>query len=153
MGIEPDMDAFNPDDGSLDEPPRSWRGLLTALPAAGAGLIPVGACPVCVAGTVGLLSAIGLGFLLETRFLLPVMAGLLGLALWTLGWKAKARHGFGPFLVGVAAAAMILAGKFLVASDPVLYAGLAGLMGTALWNAWPRGKAPRAPCLGCDVSQ
>jgi len=145
------MDDFDPDDWSLDEPRSRWRSMLAAIPAAGAGLVPVGACPICMAGAVSILSSLGLGFMLETRYLLPVTAGFLGVALLALGYKARARHGFGPLFVGAAAAAAILSGKFLVVSDLPLYAGLGGLAVAALWNAWPKRKAGRGPCADCEA--
>ena len=89
------MDEFDPDDWSLDELPRTWRSILAAVPTVGAGFVPVGACPVCMAATAGVLSSLGLGFLLETSYLLPLMAAFLGVALLALGYKANVRRGFG----------------------------------------------------------
>ena len=147
------MEEFDPDDWSLDEPPATWRSVLVAAPAIGAGLIPVGACPVCMAATVGVLSSLGLVFMLETVCLLPLMTSFLGFALLSLGYKANARRGFGPLLVGVLSAAAILAGKFISPSDAVLYAGLAGLSGAAVWNAWPVKKTRQSKCPACETSQ
>ncbi|MFQ5535720.1 MAG: hypothetical protein ACE5EM_13010 [Sphingomonadales bacterium] len=147
------MDDFDPDDWSLDEPRSGWRSIIATVSAAGAGLVPVGACPICMAGTVGVLSSLGLGFMLETRYLLPIIVGFLSMALLTLGYKARARRGYGPLSVGVAAAAAILAGKFLIASDLPLYAGLAGLSGAAVWKAWPIKNRPSGRCPVCDSPQ
>jgi hypothetical protein len=147
------MEEFDPDDWSLDEPPRSWRSMLAAVPALGAGLVPVGTCPVCMAATVGVLSSLGLGFLLETNYLLPLMIGFLGLALLAIGYKADLRRGFGPLLVAVISAATILAGKFVFSSDAVLYAGLAGLGGAAVWNAWPVKQNRNSHCPACETAQ
>lgn len=147
------MEEFDPDDWSLDEPPRSWRGILAAVPAVGAGFVPVGACPVCMAATAGVLSSLGLGFLLETSYLLPLMTVFLGVALLALGYKADLRRGFGPLLVGVISTTTILAGKFAFSSDAVLYAGLVGLAGAAVWNAWPVKNAGQIQCPACETSQ
>ena len=148
------MEGFDPDDWSLDEPtPRSWRSVLATVPALGAGLVPVGACPVCMVATAGVLSSLGLGFLLEIAYLLPLMAGLLGVALVTLGYKARVRRGFAPLSVGILSAAAILAGKFFIGSDLLLYLGLAGLMGTAVWNAWPLKESRAVPCPVCKTSE
>ncbi len=145
------MDDCDPDDRSLDEPRSGWRRIVAAVPAAAAGLIPVGACPVCMTGVIGVLSSLGLGFMLETRYLFPIMAGLLGLALLALGYKAQARRGFGPLVVGATAAAAILTARFLVASEGLAYAGLAGLAVAALWNAWPKRNAVRERCADCEA--
>jgi len=150
------MEKFDPDDWTLDEPTsRSWRSVLAAVPALGAGFVPVGACPVCMAATAGVLSSFGLGFLLESSYLLPLMTAFLGAALLALGYKAAARRGFSPLLVGILSAAAILAGKFFVGSDSLLYVGLAGLTGATVWNAWPlKMKDSRAVlCPACEPSK
>lgn len=148
-----DMGTFDPDDWSLDDPPRSWRSVLAAVPAVGAGLVPVGACPVCMAATAGVLSSLGLAFLLDTSYLLPLMTAFLGVALLALGYKANIRRGFGPLLIGILSAAAILAGKFVFSLDVMLYAGLAGLAGAAVWNAWPVKQNRAGQCPACESSR
>jgi len=148
------MEEFDPDDWSLDEPtPRSWRSVVAAVPALGAGFVPVGACPVCMAATAGVLSSFGLGFLLETTYLLPLMTAFLGVALLALGYKASAGRGFGPLVIGVVSAAAIIVGKFVFSQDVMLYAGLAGLAGAAVWNAWPARQNRADQCPACKISQ
>lgn len=147
------MEEFDPDDWSLDEPPRSWRSVLAAVPAVGAGFVPVGACPVCMAATAGVFSALGLSFLLETRFLLPLMTAFLVVALWALAYQANLRRGFGPLFLGVLSAAAIFIGKFVLSSDTVLYVGLAGLGSAAVWNAWPVKQNRNNPCPACQATE
>lgn len=115
-----------------------WRGLLPMLPGMGAVALPT--CAACVPALAGVFGAVGLGFLLEESVLLPLMAGLLLLTLFILGFRARRRRGYGPLAAGVGATAIIAAGKFFFASDVVLYAGLAFLVAATLWNAWPRKK-------------
>lgn len=146
-------DKFDPDDWSLDEPSRSWRSVLAAAPAVGAGFVPVGVCPVCMAATAGIFSALGLGFLLETRFLAPLMAAFLGVALWALAHKAELRRGFGPLLLGVISAAAIFTGKFALSSDTVLNVGLTGLGFAAVWNARPVKQSRNNPCPACQTTE
>jgi len=146
-------DEFDPDDWSLDEPSRSWRSVLAAVPAVGAGFVPVGVCPVCMAATAGIFSALGLGFLLETRYLLPLMTAFLVVALWALAYKADLRRGFGPLLLGVISAAAIFTGKFPLSSSIVLYVGLAGLGFAAVWNAWPVKQNRDNPCPACQATE
>jgi len=74
----------------------AWGRLLTAAPGVGAALLPKVACPACWPAYAGLLSALGLGFLMETRYLLPLTIGFLALALGAIGWRARSRRGFGP---------------------------------------------------------
>jgi hypothetical protein len=123
---------------------QPWRRAAAGLPALGAGLAPAGVCPICITTITGIASSLGFGFLLETAYLFPLMAGLLGLTLFSLGRRARMRHGFGPLIVGTLAAGVLLTGKFILPSGFLLYGGLAVLVGTTLWNAWPSKR--RAAC-------
>ncbi len=125
-----------------------WHGL-TSLPGALAALLPVTVCPLCLPAFLGFLSAIGLGFLLQARFLLPLIVGLLILALTGLAYKAHRRRGYGPLTVGVAASVVILMGKFLLNFEPAIYFGVALLIGASIWNAWPRRADRTSPCSSC----
>ena len=117
---------------------RVWKQTLVAIPGIGVSLLPKLACPLCWPAYAGLLSSVGLGFLISARYLLPLTAAFLGLALAALAFRARHRRGLGPFLVGLIASAAILLGKFQWESNVLLY-GAAGLLITAsLWNAWPR---------------
>ena len=126
-----------------------WRDLLSVIPGVGASLLPVGACPACWPAYAGLLSALGLGFLLETRYLLPVTAALLGMALLSLGYRARSRRGYKPFALGTFGVAVALIGKFLLLSDVALYAGVGVLVAASAWNSWPRKAATSDSCAVC----
>lgn len=128
---------------------HGWWRPLAALPGAGAALLPIGLCPACWPAYVGLLGSLGLGFLLETAYLLPLIAVLLGLALLALGFRARRRRGYGPLALGALAAAAILLFKFAYPSAPLVYVGLAGLVAASVWNAWPRSPELAAPCPHC----
>src|SRR5690606_38639800 len=104
--------------------------------------LPKVACPACWPAYAGFLSSVGLGFLLETTYLLPLTAAFLATALGALAYRAKRRRGYIPFALGLFAAAVVLAGKFAFESDPAMYAGLAILVGASLWNSWPHTTAP-----------
>ena len=97
----------------------------------------------------GLLSSLGLGFLLDTAYLLPFTAAFLLLALGALAYRAKTRRGYGPFVLGIFAVSIALIGKFAFLSDPLSYVGLAVLVGASLWNAWPRKVATVLSCPRC----
>lgn len=113
-----------------------WPALLAAVPGAVAVALPT--CPFCWPLYAGALSALGLGFLLDEQHMLP-LAGLLLLAtLAPLAYKASARRGYGPLLIGILGAGAILLGKFVWTSDSILYVGLAFVVGASLWNICPR---------------
>ena len=126
-----------------------WHGM-ASLPVALAALLPVAVCPLCLPAFLGFLSAIGLGFLLQARFLLPIIVGLLILALGGLAYKAHRRRGYWPLALGVMASAMILTGKFMLNSGPTIYFGVALLIGASIWNSWPLQSAKKgAACSAC----
>ena len=85
----------------------------------------------------------GFAFLLNTVYLLPLTALFLVVALGGLAFRATRRRGFAPFCVGLAAAAILLVGKFAFNSSPALYGGIALLFGASLWNSWPVRPASR----------
>jgi uncharacterized membrane protein YoaK (UPF0700 family) len=83
----------------------------------------------------------GLSFLMKTTYLLPLTAMFLVIAVASLAFRARRRRGYGPFVVGLAAAAMLLAGKFILESNPAMYASAGLLFAASVWNAWPRRTA------------
>jgi hypothetical protein len=98
-------------------------------------------CPLCVLayfgvlGVAGSLSAWGV-------WLAPLTALSLALTIFALAWRSGGR--IGPALLGGAAAAAILTGKFLFDRPLVLVAGLLALLAAAIWRAWPS-RSPSYP--------
>src|SRR5260370_5381255 len=90
-----------------------WKQGLLALPSVGVSLLPKLACPACWPAYAGLLSSLGLGFLISVVYLLPLTTAFLVLALGALAFRAKERHRYGPFLLGIVAASGVLLGKFV----------------------------------------
>ena len=123
-----------------------WPGVLAAVPAVAASAVPVGVCPVCWPVYAGLLSALGLGALLERAWMLPLTATLLSGAVAALVWRARSRRGYAPAFLGTVAALAILAGKFIFESTPVTWVGVAGLVAASVFNAWPRRSKPGGAC-------
>ena len=121
-----------------------------ALPGIVVSALPFGGCPACWPVYAGVLSALGLGFLLSPEYLLPVTLLFLAIALLSLGRRASTRRGYGPLLLSFPASALIVLGKFLIDSDMAAYAGVALLVISSVWNAWPRRVA--APCPKCTPS-
>src|SRR5260370_37836032 len=117
---------------------RTWKQSLLALPGVGVAILPKLACPLCWPAYAGLLSSIGLGFLISTAYLLPLTIAFLILALVALAFRATKRRGYGPFLLGLIAAVSVLLGKFPLGSNPMTYSAVGFLVGASLWNAWPR---------------
>lgn len=127
-----------------------WRHIASFLPTAGVALLPKVACPLCWPAYAAVLSACGLTFLMEDRWLLPISAAFLMVTLTVLARGARRRRGFGPVVTGLVAAGLLLGGKFVLESDAVLYGGAMGLVAACVWNAWPR-RSPSRGCSACPV--
>jgi lipopolysaccharide export LptBFGC system permease protein LptF len=82
---------------------------------------------------------------MQTAYLLPLTVLALVLAVAALGFRARRRPGYGPFVVGVAAAFALVMGKFVFDSNLAVYGAVAALVGASLWNAWPTKSATGVP--------
>jgi len=120
--------------------------VLTA-PAVAVSLLPKAVCPICSPAYAAVLSSVGLGFL-ATTYLLPVTVGFLTVALAALAFRASNRRGFGPFGIGVIAAALVVGGKFWLGSDSTTYVGVGLLVVASIWNAIPKRRTPDR-CAAC----
>jgi len=127
----------------------TWRRTAAVLPSIGVSLMPKLICPLCWPAYAGLVSAAGLGFLINARNLLIVTALFLTVAVVALGFRARQRRGYGPAIAGLAAGVGILAGKFYLESAATMYAALGLLIGASIWNSWP--ARPASSCARCAV--
>lgn len=123
---------------------RVKQGLL-ALPSVGISMLPKLACPACWPAYAGLLSSVGLGFLISTVYLLPLTTVFLFLAVAALLFRANKRRGYGPFALGLIAGSAVLLGKFAWESKLTMYSALGLLVVASLWNAWPTANQQSAP--------
>ncbi len=119
---------------------RAWKQGLLSLPGIGLSALPKLVCPVCWPAYAGLLSSLGLGFLISAAYLLPLTIVFLSVALAALAGRAKGRAGMSPFPIGLVAAMSILLGKFVWESNATIYGGIGMLVVASVWNAWPRGE-------------
>lgn len=90
----------------------------------------------------------GLAFLLQTAYLLPLTAVTLLLAVSALGFRANRRRGYGPLAVGIVAAVLVIAAKFAWESDWMTYGGIVLLVCSSVWNSWPKKSTHRLIELG-----
>jgi mercuric ion transport protein len=131
---------------------RGWKSSAAAVPGIAFSFLPKLICPACWPAYAGLLSLLGLGFLLKRDYLLPLTAGFLMIAVGALGFRARARWGYGPFVLGLAASVLVLAGKFGIDSNPAMYGGIAALVAASVWNAWPARSSVACPARKPDSS-
>src|SRR6266568_5218378 len=134
---------------------RTWKNGLLALPGVGASMLPKLACPACWPAYAGLLSLVGLGFLISTVYLLPLTAASLLLAVAALAFRANKRRGYGPFAIGLLAGSAVLLGKFAWESDLTMYSALGLLVIASLWNAWPlrTARSEAGTCPECQKEE
>jgi len=119
----------------------TWRRFAAVLPGVGASLLPKLACPMCWPAYAGLLTAVGLGFLMSARYLFGVTTVFLVVSAGALAFRHRERRGIAPAILGFAGSALVLVGKFRFESPPAMYAGLSVLIAASLWNSWPRKSA------------
>jgi hypothetical protein len=132
---------------------RRWKNGVLGLPAVGLSLVPKFVCPVCSPAYAALLSSLGVSFLASTRYLFPLTTVLLSVAVASMFIGAATRRGRAPFWTGVAAAVLILFGKFSLDSAVVMYSGVGSLVIASAWNAFPRRTTGPVcgACLPTDV--
>ena len=132
-----------------------WKQGLLALPGVGFSMLPKLACPACWPAYAGLLTSIGLGFLISAVYLFPLTVAFLVLALGAMVFRARERHGYSPFWLGTIAASGVLIGKFVWESNPTIYAAIGLLVMASLWNTWPRRDKPNqeSTCTHCDTER
>jgi mercuric ion transport protein len=103
--------------------------------ATGAGAVGSGFALICCAGfapALGVLSAIGLGFLIRDAVLIPLLILSLGLTLWGLRQGRRCHGRPGPWVLGLVASAVTVGGLFLWV--PVAIAGFAAVTVASAWS-------------------
>lgn len=131
-------------------PSTSWFGAVSAVCAGLGSLLPVLTCPACWPAYAGVLGALGVSFLNYTPYLLPAIGMMLGLTLASLGMGARRRHGYGPLVIGMVSIVALVAGRFVISADSVVYVGLVVLLSAAVWNAWPTPTTASIECSSCS---
>jgi hypothetical protein len=130
---------------------RGRRLGLLELPGIAVSLLPSLACPLCWPAYAAVASSLGLGFLASSAYLLPLTGVLLAIAVLGLGLQAKTK-GCGPMVLGLLSAAVILPGKFLVASSLMTYVGVTLLVIASAWSLASQRSAAPAACPACATS-
>ncbi len=123
------------------------RMALGLLPAVGVSALPVLACPACLPALASVLGAIGLTFLTSRTYLLWVNLMALGLALATL-FASRRTNGYAPLTLGTTGAAMIMLGKFALASNVMAWLGVVVLVFASALTMFVRNDATRCDACG-----
>lgn len=128
----------------------TWKRAAAVLPGVGVALLPKLTCPMCWPAYAGLLTTLGLGFLVSEGYLFTLTAAFLLLAVAALAFRASERRGYGPAALVACALVLILAGKFGLDSMPLMYSGVGLLLVSSVWNSFPRRAV--ASCSKCVPS-
>lgn len=118
--------------------------IMGAVPAVGAALLPNLSCPACWPACASLLSAAGLTFLAESKYLLWLNLVALLNGLVVLLRRARTR-GYRPLVLGTIASIAILTGKFEFPSNAITWLGGAALVTAFIWSGAVIQSAPKCP--------
>ncbi|MCH7591704.1 MAG: MerC domain-containing protein [Planctomycetes bacterium] len=129
----------------------AWLQTLIAVPAAVLPLLPSFSCPVCVAAYAGLLSSLGLGFLLTDRVQRPLIVAFLIVSVAGVGWAGRQYQSVGPSILVLLGSAAIIAGRLVWSVTPALYVGVVCLVAGTVWNMIL--KRPRRNLVSLGVVQ
>ncbi|MEK7876313.1 MAG: hypothetical protein AAB325_09030 [Pseudomonadota bacterium] len=128
-----------------------WQATVASMPAIGTALLPKLTCPLCLPAYAALLSALGLKFFDYTPYLLSLTLAFLAFALGALALHARRTGHWIALMTGVAAAAIVLLGKFTFELDWLNTVGI-GLLVIAILISMRRKASPTLPCRECVES-
>lgn len=99
-------------------------------------------CPLCFLAYAGLFgSSVSLAWSVSatySRWLEPLTAVCLAVAVGAIAVQARHRRAVGPAVLAFTAAITIYAGKFHFDQKPLVYAGMAALAVASVWSSRPR---------------
>src|SRR5215469_11360146 len=127
------------------------QGWLT-VPGICVALLPKLACPLCWPFYSGIVSSVGLGFLISTKYLRPLTVALLIFTLGVLAYHGKQRGRHGPLALGIVGAGAVLIGKFDLQSNWVTFTGIVVLVVASAWNVWPLPAVESCSCTSESCS-
>lgn len=136
-GIPP-IDAIVRALAGARRPRAHWLRSLALVPGAVLALLPAVSCPACFAAYIGVMSAAGLGFLVNERVLAPLILLFLTIGVVGVAWSTRSHRKPGPLLLTVLGSVAVVVGRILWSLPVVLYGGIALLVGASLWNLWEK---------------
>ena len=128
-----------------------WRTLAGSFPAVGVALLPKLTCPLCFPAYAAILGAIGVDFINYTPYLLPLTATFLVIAIAVLARQSRRTGNIAPLMLGIAAAVLVLAGKFYAESDWIANGGIVLLVAAVFFSSRANSMSDKA-CPACIVS-
>lgn len=134
---------------SPGKPPRTrWQAIAASFPAIGTALLPKLTCPLCFPAYAAVLSVFGVEFVNYTPYLLPLTAVFLVVAVGVLALQTQHTGNVIALLAGIAAAVVVLIGKFHFESDWLTTGGIVLLI-AAIFLGGRAKRTAAAPCPAC----
>ena len=100
-------------------------------------------CPLC---WLVLMSTLGIGPVIGSQWLRPIMIFLLLLSTGGLFLRARRLSAYGPFITGLTAAIAMYVCKFILNSDVGVYLSGVTLVTAAVWNVMKRPRDSDVQC-------
>lgn len=122
-----------------------WLRSLAAVPGAALPLLPSVTCPACAVAYAGVLSSLGLGFLLSDRVLVPIIVASLVVGVASVAWSTRSHRRPGPLVATLVGVLGVVIGRLVWRVPAVLYVGVALLLGASIWNLWLKRPRPMRP--------
>ena len=94
------------------------------------------------------MSSLGVIFLIETRYLLPLMIACLALAVAALSYGARRNYRL-PFALSIVASGLILIGRFVLDAPALTIGATCLLVGAYVWSFWLRRETGASSCRSC----
>jgi drug/metabolite transporter (DMT)-like permease len=127
-------------------PPRT-----TLLTISSALLVVAPKCPVCFLAYFGIFGVATASASVYRAWLPAVTAIWLVITVATLAFQRRGpRRQYGPALLGLVAALVLLSGKFILDNQALIVAGIVALLGAVIWPSWSRKPGPDEICPRCD---
>ena len=109
-------------------------------------------CPVCLGALFGIFGVATVSGSVYHVWLPTLTAIWLALTVGLLAFRSSGggQRRYGPALLALFAGLAVFVGKFIFNEQALVYAGIAALLGAAVWRAWLRTSASSASCLQCE---
>lgn len=106
-------------------------------------------CPFCLAAFFGTFGLATVSDSVYRVWLPPVTAAWLALTVAMLAFQFGGQRRYGPAVLGLFAGLAVFSGKFMLDDQALVYAGIAALLGAAVWRAWVRKATSSEICTQC----
>lgn len=137
--------------GSPGKPARTrWQAAAASFPAVGVALLPKLTCPLCFPAYAAVLSAVGLEFVDYTPYLLPLTISFLVVAVVVLALQTRRTGNGYPLVMGIAASALVLIGKFQFESEWLTIGGIVLLVAAVFLGSRAK-PSSTVSCPACAI--